>query len=419
MTSNSIKLEFPFPHKVFTKNTYKLIGDYSRPLEVHFGGASSGKSHGIIQRFILKALDDWKKPRRMLFLRKVGATIKESVFQHTLDVLSDFKILEMCKVNHTDFRITLPNKAQILFKGMDNPEKIKSIKGISDVFMEEATDFTLNDFTQLRLRLRDKSHKFRQIILALNPVAKTNWVYKTFFEKEYPGASVMHSTYKDNKFLDDETRDVIENLKDTNYNYYRIYALGEFVTLDKLIFTNYEKRIIAVDELKGATMRNGLDFGYVNDPSAFITAWINEKTKTIYITQEYVKKAMLNDEIGNTITNLGFAKEIITADSAEQKSIAELKKWLPRIRAALKGPDSVMNGLQFLLQYKIVIDERCPKTIEEFENYTWIKDKKTDEYINKPIDAFNHTIDAIRYALEEFAIKRKVRSLSKAKLGLN
>ncbi len=241
-----IILEFPKPAEVFNKDIYNVLFDYSKFTEIHYGGASSGKSHGVVQKVVIKACKEWNYPRKVLFLRKVGSTIKDSIFEDVKSCLADLKILDKCKVNMTDYRIELPNGATFLFKGMDDPEEIKSIKGVSDVVMEEATEFTLEDYTQLTLRLREKKHKQRQIYLMFNPVSKTNWVYKHFFEKGVkldPNRVVIyHTSYKNNHFLDEEVRQTIEELAERNPAYYRIYALGEFATLDKLVFPTYEKK---------------------------------------------------------------------------------------------------------------------------------------------------------------------------------
>ncbi|GAX46779.1 PBSX family phage terminase large subunit [Pseudolactococcus reticulitermitis] len=403
----NIILEFNFPSRVFNKRYYNSLRDYSKFTEVHYGGASSGKSHGVVQKIVFKACQPWRHPRKVLFTRKVGRSIKDSIFEDVKACLSDWNLLDKCKVNNTDFRITLPNGSEFLFKGMDDPEKIKSIKGISDVVMEETTEFTLEDYTQLTLRLRERKHRDRQIFLMFNPVSKLNWVFKYFFSEEsnvdLQRTAIYHSTYTDNRFLDEDNKKVIEELKKRNPAYYRIYALGEFATLDKLVFPTYMKRRLdkSSPELRKLESDFGLDFGYVNDPSAFIHVKVDEKNKRVYILEEFTKKGMLNDEIASMIKDLGYMKEIITADSAEQKSIVEIKtKGISRIRSAKKGPDSIRQGIQWLLQYELIVDDRCVKLIEELENYTWKKDKKTGEYTNEPVDSYNHVIDAIRYAIE-------------------
>lgn len=409
-TMTKVKLNFKKPSNVFNRNIFEILTNYDNFTEVHYGGGSSGKSHGVIQKVVLKALKDWKYPRRILWLRKVQSTIKDSLFEDVKDCLINFGIWNMCLWNKTDNKVELPNGAVFLFKGLDNPEKIKSIKGISDIVMEEASEFTLNDYTQLTLRLRERKHVNKQIFLMFNPVSKLNWVYKYFFKHGEPMENVMirQSSYRDNKFLDEMTRQNLELLANRNPAYYKIYALGEFATLDKLVFPKYEKRLINKDELRHLPSYFGLDFGYVNDPSAFIHSKIDVKNKKLYIVEEYVKKGMLNDEIANVIKQLGYSKEIITADSAEQKSIAEISNHdITRIRSAMKGKDSIISGIQYLNQFDIVIDERCFKTIEELDNYTWKKDKNTGEYYNEPMDTYNHCIDALRYSVEMLMINNK------------
>ncbi|MGU7998689.1 PBSX family phage terminase large subunit [Streptococcus suis] len=398
----SIQISIPYPSRVFNKHIYDKLEDYNTFTEIHYGGASSGKSHGVIQKVVYKACKDWKHPRKVLFLRKVGSTVYDSIFEDVKQCLDAWDLLDKCKVNNSAYRIELPNGAQFIFKGLDNPEKIKSIKGISDVVMEEASEFTLDDYTQLTLRLRDRKHKQKQIYLMFNPVSKVNWVFNAFFVKKPKNTVVYQTTYKDNRFLDDVTRENIEELANRNEAYYKIYALGEFATLDKLIFPKYEKRLLNKDKLAHLPSYFGLDYGFINDPSAFLHVKIDDENKILYIVEEYVRKNLTNDKIAEAIQSLGYAKEEIRADSAEKKSNQELRnRGISRVIDALKGPGSVMQGIQYILQYDIVVDERCVKTIEELENYTWKKDKKTNEYINEPVDSYNHCLDAVRYAIQD------------------
>lgn len=406
----TIKLNIS-PSKVFNRHIYDHLFDYDTFTEVHYGGASSGKSHGVFQKIVIKALKDWKKPRKILVLRKVGATVRDSVFADVQATLSYFGILNMCKINMSAFRIELPNGAEFIFKGMDNSEKIKSIKGISDVVMEEASEFTLDDYTQLTLRLRDKAHKQKQIYLMFNPVSKANWVYNAFFVKKPKNTVVYQTTYKDNRFLDAVTRENIEELANRNEAYYKIYALGEFATLDKLVFPKYTKALLNKDDLRQITSYFGLDYGFINDPSAFMHVKIDDDHKRLYVVEEYVKKGLTNDKIAESITALGYAKEPIRADSAEKKSNQELRNLgIGRVIDVKKGAGSVMQGIQYLLQYEWIVDERCVKTIEELENYTWKKDKATNEYINEPVDSYNHCLDAIRYAIQDKITKSKIKT---------
>ncbi|HEL2202502.1 TPA: PBSX family phage terminase large subunit [Streptococcus suis] len=407
-TRPKINIVINYPSRVFNKHIYDKLYDYSTFTEVHYGGASSGKSHGVIQKVVFKACQDWKHPRKILFLRKVGATVYDSIFEDVKQCLDYFQILDKCKVNNSAYRIELPNGAQFIFKGLDNPEKIKSIKGVSDVVMEEASEFTLDDYTQLTLRLRDKKHKMKQIFLMFNPVSKVNWVYNAFFVKKPKNTVVYQTTYKDNRFLDKITRENIEELANRNEAYYKIYALGEFATLDKLVFPKYERKLLNKDSMRHLPSYFGLDYGFINDPSAFLHVKIDDKARKLYIVEEYVRKNLTNDKIAEAIQNLGYGKEEIRADSAEKKSNQELRNsGIPRIIDAKKGPGSVMQGIQYILQYDIVVDERCVKTIEELENYTWKKDKATNEYINEPVDSYNHCLDAVRYAIQDRIYKQK------------
>lgn len=402
----TIKLNFPKPARVFNRQIYDSLFDYEHFVEVWYGGASSGKSHGVVQKVVLKALGKWKYPRKVLWLRKVDRTIKDSIFTDVLDCLSTWKLLSLCKVNKSDRTISLPNGAVFLFKGMDDPEKIKSIKGLSDVVMEEASEFNQDDFTQLTLRLREPKHRKRQLFCMFNPVSKLNWTYKQWFAPEAevnPERVAIHqSTYKDNHFLDADNIRTIENLKQTNPAYYKIYTLGEFATLDKLVFPDFSKRRLSAQRMVNLPSYFGLDFGYTNDETAFMHVKVDQDNHTIYIMEEYAKHGMLNSDIARMIKQMGYSKEIITADAAEPKSIAEIKRdGIPRIRPAKKGKDSIIQGISFMQQYHLVVDDRCVKTIEELENYTYKKDRQTGEYTNEPVDAYNHEIDAIRYALNE------------------
>lgn len=408
MKKPQIKIKIKNPSRVFNKHIYDKLTDYSTFTEIHYGGASSGKSHGVIQKVVFKSLQAWKYPRKVLFLRKVGSSVYDSIFEDVKQCLEAWGLLGACKVNNSAYRIELPNGAQFIFKGLDNPEKIKSIKGISDVVMEEASEFTLDDYTQLTLRLRDKKHPNKQIYLMFNPVSKVNWLYNAFFVKKPKNTVIYQTTYKDNRFLDEVTKENIEELAERNEAYYKIYALGEFATLDKLVFPKYKKQLLNKEELKHLPSDFGLDYGFINDPSAFMHVKVDDENKRLYIVEEYVKKGLTNDKIAEAIKALGYSKEIIRADSAEKKSNQELRNLdIPRVIDVIKGPGSVMQGIQYILQYEIIVDERCVKTIEELENYTWKKDKATNEYINEPVDSYNHCLDAVRYAVQDRIFQKK------------
>lgn len=249
------------PKKRFNSWVIDNISNYDYRYEVYYGGGGSGKSYGAFQKIIFKCI---KNKRRVLVIRKVGATMKDSVFLLCKSILSTIGIRYI--ENKTDLTITLDNGTVFLFKGMDDPEKIKSIADITDIVIEEATELTQDDFTQLDIRLRPSADiKYPQIFLMFNPVSKANWCFKHWFEKGTPARTkIIHSTYKDNKFLTDEYRQTLERLAETNPNYYKIYCLGEFATLDKLVFPIIHKKLLNEEEMSKLPIWVGMDFG-LND----------------------------------------------------------------------------------------------------------------------------------------------------------
>lgn len=388
--------------------------DYSHRFEIYYGGAGSGKSYFITQKLLLKALGS---KRKVLIMRKVGATLKDSVWQLILDTLVEWGLYNGCKINKSIFTIELFNGSMLLFKGMDDSEKIKSITGITDIWCEEATEFTEEDIEQLNLRLRAETDNL-QMFFSFNPVSKANWVFRRWFAKgvEITPDTVIHqSTYKDNRFLPADYVATIKKMAKTNPTYYRIYALGEFASLDKLVFSNW--KVGTVEDTHDWDMLCGLDFGYTNDPTAFVVSFV--QGETLYVAKEFVRTGLLNNQIATVITDLGFSKSTIIADSAEVKSIEELRRdGLHRIYPAVKGQGSILQGIQKLQQYEIVVDPSCEHVITELQNYAWKKDRQSGEYVNEPIDEFNHCIDALRYSLQCQDKYKKLTMFSKSTLGL-
>lgn len=399
--------------KVFNDVYFPHLMDYSKRYEVYYGGAGSGKSVFVCQKLIVKAL---KSKRKVLVLRKVGTTLKDSVFDLFLTMLSNWELLPYCKVNQSNYSIKLPNDSVFLFKGLDDREKIKSITDITDIWFEECTEGSEEDFDQLDLRLRAQADCL-QFFVSFNPVSKVNFVYRKWFankSKVQENTMILHTTYKDNKFLPQSYIDALEEKQRTNYTYYKIYALGEFCTLDRLVFSNWRTEEFNHADIKGELIC-GLDFGFVNDTSAFVASILTDKQ--IYIFKEWGETNKTNQEIAAIIKALGFSKSIIIGDSAEQKSIEEIKReGITKIKKSTKGKDSVIHGIQKLQNYEIIVHPSCSGIITEFENYSWKKDKNTGLYINEPVDAFNHYIDALRYSLQ--CVGLKLKTMNKAALGL-
>ena len=402
--------------KLFVPVYFPYLTDYSHRYEVYYGGAGSGKSVFIAQKLIVKAC---QSERKILIIRKYGTSVRDSTFELVLSILKQWKIYEYCKINQSTFTITLPNNSVFLFKGLDDPEKIKSITNVTDIWCEEANELSDEEFTQLDFRVRARKPNL-QLYVSFNPVSKVNWVYKRWFEegkKVGDSVFILHTTYKDNPYLPKKYVQSLENTIDTNPTYYRIYALGEFCSLDKLVYTNWEVREFDHDDIIGDLLV-GLDFGFSNDTAALIASVLDEENKAIYVFQEWGDTNKTNQELASIIKSLGFSKSTIIADSAEPKSIEELKRdGIMRIKESVKGKDSILHGIQKIQQYKLIVHPSCIKTITELENYSWQKDKKTNEYINKPIDMFNHFLDALRYSLQS-AGKNKLKTINKSLLGI-
>ena len=397
-------MNFSISKKCFNDVYLPELTSYDKRYNVFYGGAGSGKSHFVVAKAILKGL---KYPgRKFLIIRKVGNSLRDSIYALFKSVLGDWNLYDQCKVRDTLLTIELPNGTQFIFKGVDDPEKIKSIANVDDIICEECTELEVSDFDQLDLRLRSKNPHL-QIHCMFNPVSKSNWVYKRWFENGYnkENTVVLHTTYKDNKFLPQSYVDALNEMAKNNPVYHKIYALGQFATLDKLVYENwrvefFDYRQILKTYSESKALFN-LDFGYVNDPTAFTAIIVDDKSRKLWVFDEFFEKGLLNNEIAERIKEKGYAKEVITCDSAEQKSIAELRKYgIHRARPAIKGRDSIMNGIQLVQQYEIIVHPSCTGIKEELENYSWVKDKKTGEYINRPIDKYNHGLDSIRYGIQ-------------------
>lgn len=410
------EIELKLSRDLFNDVYFPMLFDYSHRYEIYYGGAGSGKSHFCFQKAVIKALND---KRKILVVRKTAKSNLNSTFQMTINTLSNFKILEYCNINKSTLTITLPNNSQFLFYGVDDSEKLKSIADITDIICEEATEISLDDATQLDLRLRANAPNL-QLYFMLNPVSKANWTFKRWFAPEAEvneDTFILKTTYKDNRFLPQEYINSLMQLATTNPTYYKIYVEGEFCSLDKLVFNNWKVQEFNREDFPQLKLLVGLDFGFTNDITALTASLLDEEQKRIYIFKEWGRTGYTNQQIAEVIKELGFMKSVIVADSSEPKSIQEIKNCgITRIKECVKGKDSVVFGIQKLQQYEIIIHPDCEGVILEFENYSWQKEKD-GEYINKPIDKFNHYIDSLRYSLQ-CVDNNKLKTLNKSILGL-
>ena len=375
--------------------------------EITWGGAGSGKSHIVARKLLYRMLQEDHVKHNILIIRKVDRTIKKSVWTLMKNIISKWGLYSEFKFNETDrTMIWLKNGSQFMFSGLDDVEKLKSIEGVTSVWCEEATELLQEDFEQLDLRLRGEHGCLKQITLTFNPISDQHWIKKIFFDDPIEDVFTLKTTYLDNSFIDDEYKMVMENKKKSNPRYYNIYALGNWGTAEGLVFHNVKYRPIKEDELTDCDFVQGLDFGYTNDPTAFNQTYIDVKNKKLFVYDGFYEKGMSNQAIADKLKEMQAHRHMTTCDSSEPKSIDSLKAKGCRVRGAMKGADSINAGVDFLLEFEIVVNSHLVEFKTEFENYAWStnKDGKT---LNKPVDDFNHFIDGLRYACEHLYIKAK------------
>lgn len=375
--------------------------------EAVWGGAGSGKSHIVARRYLYRMLKESSVHHNILIIRKVDRTIKRSVFTLMRNLIRRWKLIDEFNVNLADKTITYkPNNSQFMFSGLDDVEKLKSIEGVTSIWCEEATELTQEDFEQLDLRLRGEHGCLKQITLTFNPISEQHWIKKIFFDDPMEGVFTLHTTYRDNAFIDAEYRMVMENKKKTNPRFYNIYALGNWGTAEGLIFPSVKQRLIRPEEVASLECVQGLDFGYTNDPTAFHQSYVDKPNKRLYVYDGFYEKGMSNAKIADGIKAMKAHKHRTIADSSEPKSIDYIKGKDVRIEGAQKGADSISSGIDFLSEFEIIVNAHLVEFMTEFNNYSWALDKH-GKPTNKPVDDFNHFIDSLRYSVEPLSKKSK------------
>ena len=403
---------------LFNEVYFPYLFDYSHRYEVYYGGAGSGKSVFIAQKLLAKSIHS---KRKVLVIRKYGTTLKDSVFQLIIDTLKRWKIYEYCKINLSTYSIILPNESVFLFKGLDDSEKIKSITDITDIWCEEATELTLDEFTQLDLRLRALVDDL-QIFCSFNPVSKANWVYKKWFAKDAVidtlQTFILHTTYKDNKFLPKSYIVALEEKINTNPTYYKIYVLGEFGTFEGLVFTNWKVQDFDAMQLaQQLEHRAGIDLGWT-DPSAIIDTLYDRENSIIYVFNEFYRSGCQLSELASAIKDMQLTKTKLYVDSAEPRSIQYFRNNQINAVAAKKGQDSVKAGIMFLQDNLLIAHPSCKSFITEMENFSYIKSKQTGEYTEDTTHEWSHSIDACRYAYSDIYTNTKLKSINKSLLSI-
>ena len=380
--------------------------------EIFFGGSSGGKTVFLAQRCVIDLLEGG---RNYLIIRNTAHTLRASVFNEVRKVIWRFSLEKLFKINITEMTITCANDYQIYFRGLDDTEKLKGIipiKGvITDIWVEEATETKRDDIKQLNKRLRGKSKVPKRITLSFNPIMRSHWIFKEFFggwiegETEYHDDKllILKTTYKDNlRFLEQDDIDELENEQDP---YYRdVYTLGNWGVLGDLIFTNWKIEDLSKIKNTFGTYYNGLDFGFSNHPTAAGRQAI--KGKKLYILKEFMYETELTNDLIAARLKPEIGDETIRCDSAEPKSITELRNHKINALKAIKPPGSVNFGIQYLKQFEIIIDLRCQNFINEIQQYQWKRDKD-GEKINEPVKKHDHFMDEVRYALNDRIFERE------------
>ena len=376
---------------------------------------SSTQSLKVITEIIENPNINW------LVVRKVERTLRDSCYAQLKWAIHRLKVDNFFKCSTSPLEITYkPTGQKILFRGLDDPLKVTSITvevgSLCRLWIEEAYEITSEDaFDRLDESIRGQLPKgmYHQVVLTFNPWSDRHWLKKRFFDEPSKNVLAMTTNYMCNEFLSEADLVLFEEMK-KNPRRYRTAGLGEWGIVEGLVYENWEERVFDVHEISirhSVRSAFGMDFGYVNDPSTLFCGLVDTVAREIYVFDEMYEKGMSNEDIFSKVSEMGYSKERIKADSAEPKSIAYLRKaGLTRIRAAKKGPDSIRAGISIIQDYKIIIHPRCVNFITEISNYTWDKDK-FDNAINKPIDDFNHLMDAMRYAMEEFDGRKGVRIL--------
>lgn len=407
--------------KVVNPAYYHLLKD-RKYINVLYGGASSGKSHFVDQRIVFRVIVE--DGHNYLVLRKVDRTNRISTFSLTQQVINQFGMSDLFTINKSDMTITCKvNDNQIIFKGLDNREKLKSItciKGnITDIWIEEATEINIDDWKQVTLRLRGKSKYPKQITLTFNPIDNLSWAKRVFFDMPYPKdkCTIMKSTYKDNCYLEQSDKEAIERLKKEDPTFYKIYALGEWGSLGNLVFSNYVIEDFKYRSKDFDAIYAGMDFG-TNHP--FAIEIIGVKDGELYIFNEIYMRGLTNNDIicKNEEEKVLTKNMICVADSAEPDRIKEWQQAGYKVTPAKKGKDSVRYGLDFLRRKRIHIHKNCAGVAAEFQTYSWKQDKDGN-VLDEPVGFKDDGIAALRYAFESvWNRKGRVSKVSAYDLGL-
>ena len=374
------------------------------------GSAGSGKSVDTAQHYILRLMSD--PGRNLLCVRKSDVTNRDSTFaelQGAIFRMFGEQYKKYWYINSSDMRLEcIANHNQIFFRGVNDEkqrEKLKSIavkRGkLTDVWIEEATELTQSDFEIIDDRLRGElpEGQFYQIRLTFNPVSSSHWIKKHFFDRADPDVFTHHSTYKDNRFIDDAYYRRMERRKEVDPDGYRIYGLGEWGEVGGLILTNYVVEDFDTSPERFDYMVNSQDFGYNH---ADCIGEVGFKDGELYLCREIYEFEKDTGELIDLANERGFNKSLtMWCDSAEPDRIKMWRKAGYKAKGVKKEPNSVRAQIDYLKLHKIHIHHSCTNTIKEIRQWKWKKNEKTNEYLDEPVNFFDDAMAMLRYSIEE------------------
>ena len=392
---------------------YKAFWNFKGRNRVVKGSRRSKKSKTTALWFIYNMMKF--KDANTLVVRKTYRTLKDSCFTELKWAIKRLKVEHLWNVKESPLEMTyIPTGQKIYFRGLDDPLKITSIAVETGVlcwmWIEEAYEITSEDDfdTLAESMLGDcPDGLFKQITLTFNPWSDRTWIKKRFFDTPDPEVLALTTNYMCNEWLSPSDRKEFDRMKEKNPRRYNVAGLGNWGVVDGLVYEKWKEQSFTIDQLpKDAQSTFGLDFGYTNDPTALFCGFLSLSERKLYVWDEIYKKGLSNKAIYSEITRMGYGKEHIVGDSAEPKSIDELKGLGLKINGAKKGKDSINNGIQWIQDLEIIIHPRCVNFLLEISLYQWKKDK-FNKPLNEPEDDNNHLMDAMRYALERFIQKNK------------
>lgn len=409
MKNNRFKIYLP---KIVGKG-YKKFWNFKGRYRVVKGSRASKKSKTTALWYIYNIMK--YKQANLLVIRKTYRTLKDSCYTELKWAIKRLNVEHLWQLKESPLEMTyIPTGQKIYFRGLDDPLKVTSITVdigcLCWAWLEEAYEvMSENDFNTLDESIRGEVPEglFKQWTITFNPWNEHHWLKKRFFDVQDGDILAITTNYLCNEWLDKSDLKMFENMKQTNPRRYQVAGLGNWGIVDGLVYENWEEHLFTLEDIKDTVTVSGLDFGYTNDPTAFFIGFLDNKNKLLYVWDEIYQKGMSNKKIQEEITDKGYAKEKIIADSAEPKSIDELRRLgLYRIDKSLKGKDSILHGIQYIQDLKILIHPRCVNFLTEISNYTWDTDKFGNK-VNVPIDDFNHLMDAMRYAVEKYSRKSR------------